>query len=86
MMDLIAYGPLVFESEQPVYDFAARGQAMSGVLPTLMVLLELLVLILELRYATLVFPYAWDTYYYPESAGSRITGRVYYSLCFYRWN
>ncbi len=29
---------------------------------------------------TLIFPYAWDTYYFPQTVGSRITGR-YTTAC-----
>jgi hypothetical protein len=71
----LAYGPLVFESEQPVYDFAARDKFVwaatnvDGAPGTTRV-------DLSTQIAPLVFPYAWDTYYYPETAGNRITGRV----------
>jgi hypothetical protein len=62
----IAYGPLVFESEQPVYDFAARDKYVwcatnvDGAPGTTRI-------DLGTQIAPLVFPYAWDTYY---SAGS----------------
>lgn len=70
----LAYGPLLFESEQPVYDFAARGKFVwcttnvDGAPGTTRI-------DLGTQISTLIFPYAWDTYYYPETAGSRITGR-----------
>jgi hypothetical protein len=70
----LAYGPLVFESEQPVYDFAARDKFVwcatnvDGSPGTTRI-------DLSTQISPLVFPYAWDTYYYPETAGSRITGR-----------
>jgi len=70
----LAYGPLLFESEQPVYDFAARGRYVwattnvDGAPGTTRI-------DLGTQTAPLIFPYAWDTYYFPESAGSRITGR-----------
>jgi len=64
----LAYGPLVFESEQPVYDFAARDRYVwcatnvDGEPGTTRV-------DLGTQIAPLIFPYAWDTYY----AG--VTGR-----------
>jgi hypothetical protein len=64
----LAYGPLVFESDQPVYDFAARDRyvwcatGVDGEPGTTRV-------DLGTQIAPLVFPYAWDTYY----AG--VTGR-----------
>ena len=70
----LAYGPLILESEQPVYDFAARGQYVwaatnvDGSPGTTKI-------DLGTQISPLVFPYAWDTYYFPESEGSRITGR-----------
>ena len=70
----LAYGPIIFESEQPVYDFAARDRYVwcatnvDGAPGTTRI-------DLGTQIAPLIFPYAWDTYYYPESAGSRITGR-----------
>jgi hypothetical protein len=70
----LAYGPLVFESEQPVYDFAARDKYVwaatnvDGSPGTTRI-------DLGTQIAPLVFPYAWDTYYYPETVGDRITGR-----------
>ena len=70
----LAYGPLLFESEQPVYDFAARDKFVwcatnvDGSPGTTRI-------DLSTQLATLIFPYAWDTYYYPETAGNRITGR-----------
>ena len=70
----LAYGPLLFESEQPVYDFAARDKYVwcatnvDGSPGTTRI-------DLSTQLATLIFPYAWDTYYYPETEGSRITGR-----------
>jgi hypothetical protein len=71
----LAYGPLVFESEQPVYDFAARGQYVwaatnvDGSPGTTRI-------DLGTQVSPLVFPYAWDTYYFPETENDRITGRV----------
>jgi len=71
----LAYGPLVFESEQPVYDFAARDKFVwcatnvDGAPGTTRV-------DLGTQIAPLVFPYAWDTYYFPETVNDRITGRV----------
>jgi hypothetical protein len=62
----LAYGPLLFESEQPVYDFAPRDKFVwvatnvDGAPGTTRV-------DLSTQIGTLVFPYAWDTYY---SAGS----------------
>ena len=70
----LAYGPLVFESEQPVYDFAARDKYVwcatnvDGAPGTTRI-------DLSTQISTLVFPYAWDTYYFPETVGSRISGR-----------
>jgi hypothetical protein len=75
----LAYGPLVFESEQPVYDFAARDKYVwcatnvDGSPGTTRI-------DLGTQIAPLVFPYAWDTYYYPETVGSRVTGR-YTTAC-----
>lgn len=75
----LAYGPLLFESEQPVYDFAARGRYVwaatnvDGSPGTTRI-------DLGTQIGTLLFPYAWDTYYYPETAGNRITGR-YTTAC-----
>jgi hypothetical protein len=75
----LAYGPLVFESEQPVYDFAARDRYVwcatnvDGAPGTTRV-------DLGTQITPLVFPYAWDTYYYPETANDRITGR-YTTAC-----
>ena len=71
----LAYGPLVFESEQPIYDFAARDKYVwcatnvDGAPGTTRI-------DLSTQISPLVFPYAWDTYYYPETTGDRITGRV----------
>ena len=71
----LAYGPLVFESEQPVYDFAARDRYVwcatnvDGSPGTTRV-------DLGTQIGTLLFPYAFDTYYYPETVGNRVTGRV----------
>ena len=71
----IAYGPLLFESEQPVYDFAARDRYVwcatnvDGAPGTTRI-------DLGQQIGQLIFPYAWDTYYYPETAGSRVTGKV----------
>jgi hypothetical protein len=66
----LAYGPLLFESEQPVYDFAARDRYVwattnvDGAPGTTRI-------DLGQQLGQLIFPYAWDTYY---SAGSgRIT-------------
>ena len=70
----ITYGPLVFESEQPVYDVAARGSFVfcatnvdgaPGV--TRIDLSE--------RIGALSFAYAWDAYYFPETVANRVTGR-----------
>jgi len=64
----LAYGPLIFESDQPVYDFAARDRyvwcatSVDGEPGTTRV-------DLGTQIAPLIFPYAWDTYY----AG--VTGR-----------
>jgi hypothetical protein len=75
----IAYGPLLFESEQPVYDFAARDKYVwcatnvDGAPGTTRI-------DLSTQIATLVFPYAWDTYYFPETVANRITGR-YTTAC-----
>ena len=58
----IAYGPLLFESEQPVYDFAARDRYVwcatnvDGFPGTTRI-------DLGTQIGTLIFPYAWDTYY-----------------------
>lgn len=65
----LAYGPLVFESEQPVYDFAARDRYVwcatnvDGFPGTTRIDLGSPI-------GTLLFPYAWDTYY------NGITGRL----------
>ena len=65
----LAYGPLLFESEQPVYDFAARDRYVwaatnvDGFPGTTRI-------DLGTQIGTLLFPYAWDTYY------NGITGRV----------
>jgi hypothetical protein len=62
----LAYGPLLFESEQPVYDFAPRDKFVwaatnvDGAPGTTRI-------DLSTQIGTLIFPYAWDTYY---SAGS----------------
>ena len=62
----LAYGPLLFESEQPVYDFAARDSYVwcatnvEGAPGTTRI-------DLGTQLGQLIFPYAWDTYY---SAGS----------------
>lgn len=75
----ITYGPLVFESEQPVYDFAARSRYVwcatnvDGSPGTTRI-------DLGQPLGNLQFPYAWDVYYYPETAGNRITGR-YTTAC-----
>ena len=75
----LAYGPLLFISEQPVYDFAARDRYVwcatnvDGAPGTTRI-------DLGASTGTLLFPYAWDTYYYPETAGSRVTGR-YTTAC-----
>lgn len=64
----LAYGPLVFETDQPIYDFAARDRyvwcatSVDGEPGTTRV-------DLGTQIAPLIFPYAWDTYY----AG--VTGR-----------
>ena len=71
----LAYGPLVFESEQPVYDFAARDRYVwcatnvDGAPGTTRI-------DLGTSLGTLIFPYAWDTYYYPEVANDRVTGHL----------
>ena len=71
----LAYGPINFETEQPVYDFAARDRYVwcatnvDGAPGTTRI-------DLGTQIAPLVFPYAWDTYYYPEAENDRITGRV----------
>jgi hypothetical protein len=75
----LAYGPLLFNSEQPVYDFAARDRYVwaatnvDGAPGTTRI-------DLGTQIGTLIFPYAWDTYYFPESEGSRVTGR-YTTAC-----
>ena len=75
----LAYGPLLFTSEQPVYDFAARDRYVwcatnvDGAPGTTRI-------DLGQPLGTLIFPYAWDTYYFPESVGSRVTGR-YTTAC-----
>lgn len=75
----VSYGPLLFESEQPVYDFAARDRYVwcatnvDGAPGTTRI-------DLGTQLGTLIFPYAWDTYYFPETVGSRITGR-YTTAC-----
>jgi hypothetical protein len=69
----LAYGPLVFESEQPVYDFAARDRFVwcatnvDGEPGTTRI-------DLGTQIGTLIFPYAWDTY------KSGVTGR-YTTAC-----
>lgn len=69
----LAYGPLVFESEQPVYDFAARDSFLwcatnvDGAPGTTRINLGA-------SLGTLLFPYAWDTYFYPEDSTQRVTG------------
>ena len=69
----LAYGPLVFESEQPVYDFAARDSFLwcatnvDGSPGTTRINLGA-------QLATLLFPYAWDTYFYPLDSTQRVTG------------
>ena len=58
----LAYGPLLFESEQPVYDFAARDRYVwcatnvDGFPGTTRI-------DLGTQIGQLIFPYAWDTYY-----------------------
>jgi hypothetical protein len=75
----ISYGPLLFESEQPVYDFAARDRFVwcatnvDGAPGTTRI-------DLGTSLGTLIFPYAWDTYYFPQTVGNRITGR-YTTAC-----
>ena len=77
----ISYGPLLFESEQPVYDFAARDKYVwcatnvDGSPGTTRI-------DLGTQLGTLIFPYAWDTYYFPETVGNRITGRYTTSCAF----
>ena len=71
----ISYGPLIFESEQPVYDIAARGSYVfcatnvdgaPGVSR----------IDLAERIGTLSFAYAWDAYYFPETVANRVTGHL----------
>jgi len=75
----IAYGPLLFTSEQPVYDFAARDRYVwcatnvDGAPGTTRI-------DLGQSLGTLIFPYAWDTYYFPENVNDRVTGR-YTTAC-----
>ena len=75
----IAYGPLLFLSEQPVYDFAARDRYVwcatnvDGAPGTTRI-------DLGQPLGTLIFPYAWDTYYFPEDTTARVTGR-YTTAC-----
>jgi len=75
----LAYGPLVFESEQPVYDFAARDSFLwcatnvDGAPGTTRINLGS-------STGTLLFPYAWDTYFYPEDENNRVTGH-YTTAC-----
>ena len=70
----ITYGGLIFESEQAVYDFAVRDRYVwcatnvDGAPGTTRI-------DLGQPLGNLIFPYAWDTYYYPETAIDRITGR-----------
>ena len=70
----LAYGPLLFNSEQPVYDFTARDKFVwaatnvDGAPGTTRI-------DLSSQISPLVFAYAWDTYYFPETVGSRVTGR-----------
>ena len=58
----LAYGPLLFESEHPVYDFAARDRYVwcatnvDGFPGTTRI-------DLGTQIGQLIFPYAWDTYY-----------------------
>jgi len=58
----LAYGPLLFDSEQPVYDFAARDRYIwaatnvDGAPGTTRI-------DLGTQIGSLLFPYAWDTYY-----------------------
>jgi hypothetical protein len=62
----LAYGPLLFTSEQPVYDFAARDRFVwcatnvDGAPGTTRI-------DLGTSLGTLIFPYAWDTYYASET-------------------
>ncbi len=69
----LAYGPLVSESEQPVYDFAARDSFLwcatnvDGAPGTTRINLGA-------SLGTLLFPYAWDTYFYPLDSTQRVTG------------
>lgn len=64
----IAYGPLLFDTTQPVYDFAARDRyvwcatGVDGEAGTTRI-------DLGQQIGTLIFPYAWDTY------ASGVTGR-----------
>jgi hypothetical protein len=66
----LAYGPLLFESEQPVYDFAARDRYVwcatnvDGFPGTTRI-------DLGQQIGQLIFPYAWDTYY--NGTTNRIT-------------
>ena len=69
----LAYGPLVFESEQPVYDFAARDSFLwcatnvDGAPGTTRINLGASI-------GSLLFAYAWDTYFYPLDSSQRVTG------------
>jgi hypothetical protein len=68
----IQYGPLVFESSQPVYDFAFRDKyvwAASGVDGQVGVTR----VDLGQDLGTLIFPYAWDLYEPADTLGSATT-------------
>ncbi len=75
----LAYGPLVFESEQPIYDFAARdsyiwcASNVDGAPGTTRI-------DLGTQISQLTFPYAWDTYFYPSTVNQRVTGK-YTTAC-----
>jgi hypothetical protein len=75
----INYGPLLFISEQPVYDFAARDRY---VWCTTNVEGEPGTTRIDLGQplGNLIFPYAFDTYWHPETENDRVTGR-YTTAC-----
>ena len=77
----LSYGPLIWENGQPVYDFAARDTyvwAATGVENAP----GTIRFDLGTQITPLVFPYAYDTYYYPETAGSRVTGHYTTAVAF----
>ena len=71
----LSYGPLLFESEQPVYDFAARDRFVwcatnvEGAPGTTRI-------DLGTQLATLIFPYAFDAYYFPQTENDRVTNKL----------